>query len=86
MACYDALPSLNLGQIQKMADWYQKTQKFQRAVYAGDGSLEDKVNAFVAELAKPYAFVRSGAAIDTDVAHEPQYTDVPERLGVKRAR
>jgi hypothetical protein len=25
-----------------MADWYQKTQKFQRAVYAGDGSLEDK--------------------------------------------
>ena len=32
LVCYDALPSLNLGQIQKMADWYEKTQKFQRAV------------------------------------------------------
>jgi hypothetical protein len=85
LACYDALPSLNLGQIQKMADWYQKTQKFQRTVYAGDGSLEDKVNAFFAELAKPYEFVRSGAAIDTDVVSEPQYTNVPERLGVTKA-
>ena len=83
LACYDALPSLNLGQIQKMADWYQKTQKFQRAVYAGDGNLEDKVNAFFAELAKPYEFVPSGAAIDTDLANEWQFTDVPERLGVR---
>ena len=58
LVCYDALPSLNLGQIQKMADWYQKTQKFQRAVYSGDGNLEDKVNAFFSELAKPYEFVR----------------------------
>jgi len=85
LACYDALPSLNLGQIQKMADWYQKTQKFQRAAYAGGGSLEDKVDAFFAELAKPYAFVPSGAAIDTDAVSEPQYTDVPARLGVKMA-
>ena len=85
LVCYDALPSLNLGQIQKMADWYEKTQKFQRAAYSGDGSLEDKVNAFFAELAKPYEFVRSGAAIDTDAVDEPQYTDVPERLGVKQA-
>ena len=53
LVCYDALPSLNLGQIQKMADWYQKTQKFQRAVYSGDGNVEDKVNAFFTELAKP---------------------------------
>ena len=67
-----------------MADWYQKTQKFQRAV-AGDGNLEDKVNAFFSELAKPYEFVRSGADIDTDVANEWQFTDVPERLGVKKA-
>jgi hypothetical protein len=86
LAVYDALPSLNLGQIQKMADWYQKTQKFQRAVYAGGGALEDKVNAFFGELAKPYPFVTSGAAIDTDVAKEPQYTDVPERLGVKKKK
>jgi hypothetical protein len=27
--------------------------------------------------------VRSAAAIDTDVARQPQFTDVPERLGVK---
>lgn len=59
-----------------------KTQKFQRAVYAGDASLEDKVNAFFSELAKPYEFVPSAAAIDTDVANEWQFTDVPERLGV----
>jgi hypothetical protein len=29
--------------------------------------------------------VRSGAAIDTDAPNEWQYTDVPERLGVKQA-
>jgi hypothetical protein len=86
LACYDALPSLNLGQLQKMADWYQKTQKFQRAVSAGGGALEDKVNAFFSELAKPYPFVPSGAAIDTDVAKEWQYTDVAERLGVKKKK
>ena len=84
LVCYDAVPSLNLGQIQKMADWYQKTQKFQRAVSAGDGKLEDQVDAFFAELAKPYPFVPSGADIDADVADEPQFTDVPERLGVKK--
>jgi hypothetical protein len=83
LACYDALPSLNLGQIQKMADWYQKTQEFQRTVFADGGDLEAKLNAFFAELAKPYAFIPSGAAIDTDVANEWQYTDLPERLGVK---
>jgi hypothetical protein len=86
MLCYDALPSLTLGQIQKMADWYEKTQKFQRAVSAGNGKLEDKVDAFFKELAKPYPFVPSGAGLDTDVAKEPQYTDVPERLGVSGAR
>ena len=82
LVCYDALPSLNLGQIQKMADWYQKTQKFQRAVYSGDGNVEDKVNDFFNELAKPYEFVQSGADIDADVVSESQFTDVPERLGV----
>jgi hypothetical protein len=86
LACYDALPSLNVGQIQQMADWYQKTQKFQRAVYAAGGALEDKVDAFFSELAKPYPFVPSAAAIDTDVANELQFTDVPERLGVKRKK
>jgi hypothetical protein len=85
MACYDALPSLNLGQIQKMADWYAKTQKFQRAVAKGDGKLEEMVNAYLSELAKPYEFVQSGAAVDADAANEPQFTDLPERLGVKVA-
>ena len=35
LACYDAFPSLSIGQIEKKADWYQKTQKFQRAVCQG---------------------------------------------------
>ncbi len=80
LACYDAFPSLSNSQIEKQADWYAKTQKFQRALAAGDGSLEDKVNAFLSELAKPFEHVRSAAAIDTDVATEPQFKDVPERL------
>lgn len=82
LACYDAFPSLSNSQIQKQADWYEKTQKFQRAVMSVAGNLEDKVDDFLAELARPYPFVKSAAAIDTDVAHEPQYTDVGERLGV----
>ena len=82
LACYDAFPGLSNSQIEKQADWYQKTQKFQRAIAKGDGNLEDKVNAFLSELAKPFEHVRSAAAIDTDVANESQYTDIPERLGV----
>ena len=49
-------------------------------------SIEDKVNAFLSELAKPFDHVRSAAAIDTEVAKEPQYADVPERLGVKKKK
>jgi uncharacterized protein (DUF433 family) len=85
LACYEAFPGLSNSQIQKHADWYQKTQKFQRAVMVGSGSLEDKVNAFMSELAKPYELVKSAAAIDTDVADEWQYSDLPERLNVKKA-
>lgn len=84
IACYDAFPSLSNSQIEKQADWYAKTQKFQRTVAKGGGNLEDKVNAFLSELAKPYEHVRSVAAIDTDVANQPQYTDVPERLGLTK--
>jgi hypothetical protein len=83
LACYDAFPSLSNSQIEKQADWYAKTQKFQRAVMGNAGSLEDKVNAFLSELANPFEHVHSAAAIDTDVARQPQFTDVPERLGVK---
>ena len=84
LACYDAFPSLSNSQIEKQADWYAKTQNFQRAVMGGAGSLEEKVNAFLSELAKPFEHVRSAAAIDTDVAKQPQFTDVPERLGVRK--
>jgi hypothetical protein len=80
LACYDAWPSLSFSQIQKNADWYDKTQKFQRAVAAGGGKLEDKVNAFLKELAEPYELVPSDAAIDVDVGREWQHEDVPERL------
>ncbi len=85
LACYDAFPSLSNSQIEKQADWYAKTQKFQRAVAKGDGNLEDIVNSYLSELAKSYEHVTSVAAIDTDVAKQWQYTDVPERLGVKKA-
>ncbi len=80
LACYDALPGLTLGQLQKMADWYEKTQKFQRAVSKDDGKLEDKVNAFLKELAEQYPFVESAAAIDTDVGRQWQLEDVPQYL------
>lgn len=85
LACYDAFPSLSNSQIEKQADWYTKTQNFQRAVAKGDGKLEEIVDSYLSELAKPYEHVRSVAAIDTDVAKQPQYTDVPERLGLKTA-
>lgn len=84
LACYDAFPSLSNSQIEKQADWYAKTQMFQRVVMSGEGSLEEKVDAFLSELAKPFDHVRSAAAIDTDVAHQPQFTNVPERLGVRK--
>lgn len=83
LAVYDAFPGLSNNQIEKQADWYEKTQKFQRAVAKGDGPLEDKVNAFLSELAKPFEHVRSAAAIDTDVATEWQYSDVAQRLGIE---
>ena len=69
-----------------MADWYEKTQKFQRAVAKGGGKLEDKVNAFFKELAEPYKPVPSDAVMDTDVAREWQYTDVAEHLSIKAAK
>jgi hypothetical protein len=80
LACYDAFPSLSNGQVQKHADWYEKTRRFQRAVASGEGSLEETVNAFIEELAKPYPFVESSAQIDTDAVRQPQYDDVPEYL------
>src|ERR1700745_2662006 len=85
LACYDAFPSLSNSQIEKQADWYAKTQKFQRAVAKGEGKLEDMVNSYLSELAKPYEHVTSAAAIDTEVAKLPQFTDVAERLGLPTA-
>jgi hypothetical protein len=82
LACYDAFPSLSNSQIEKQADWYTKTQKFQREVAKGEGKLEDIVKSYLSELAKPFEHVPSAAAIDTDVAQQPQFTDIPERLGV----
>jgi len=85
LACYDAWPGLTHGQIHKAADWYEKTQRFQRAVSADGGKLEDKVNAFLKELAEPYKFSPSGAAIDTEVAREWQYEDVAQHVLKKKA-
>jgi hypothetical protein len=80
LAVYEALPSLSLGQIQKAADWYEKTLRFQREVAKGDGRLDDKVHTFLKALAEPYKEVASSANIDTDAPRQAQYTDVPERL------
>ncbi|CCM78236.1 hypothetical protein BN77_p10885 [Rhizobium mesoamericanum STM3625] len=54
LACYDVFPSLSISQIYKAADWYEKTQRFQRAVAKGDGALGKQVSAFIKELAEPY--------------------------------
>ena len=80
LACYDVAPSMSVTQMYKAADWYEKTQAFQRAVAKGDGGLEEAVNAFLAALAEPYAVVVSDANIDTDVANQWQYEDVAERV------
>jgi hypothetical protein len=80
LACYDVAPSLSIAQIYKAADWYDKTQKFQRALAKGDGNLDEAVNAFLKELAEPYEVVASDASIDTDVARQWQYEDVAERV------
>ncbi|MGO6668242.1 hypothetical protein [Rhizobium ruizarguesonis] len=80
LACYDVFPSLSLGQIYKAADWYEKTQRFQRAVAKGESKLEDAVNSFFGELAESYKQVPSGAMIDTEVARQWQYEDVAARV------
>ena len=38
LAVYDVVSSLSIGQIHKAADWYEKTQKFQRAIAEGEAS------------------------------------------------
>jgi hypothetical protein len=86
LACYDVVPSLSIPQIYKAADWYEKTQKFQRAVAKGDGTLQDKVNALLKELAQPAQAVPSDAMIDTDVAHQWQYEDVAERFNTTKGK
>jgi hypothetical protein len=86
LAVYDVAPGLSLSQIYKAADWYEKAQKFQRAVAAGAGTLEEKVNAFLAALAEPYEPVLSGAMIDTEVGSQWQYEDVAERVESKAAQ
>ena len=85
LAVYDVAPGLSLNQIYKAADWYEKTVRFQRAI-AKDGNLEEKVNAFMTELAEPYEPVPSGAMIDTEVAAEWQYDDVAQRVEGMLAR
>jgi hypothetical protein len=80
LACYDVFPSLSIGQIYRAADWYEKTQRFQRSVAKGDGKLEDKVNAFLKELSASYNEVPSAAIIDVDAPREAQYTDLADRM------
>jgi hypothetical protein len=85
LAVYDFVPSLSNSQIFKHADWYEKAQRFQRAVAKGEGNLEDMVAAYLEALAEPSPTVPSADAIDTEVATQWQYDDHPEYLGVPRA-
>ena len=80
LAVYDFAPSLSNSQVFKIADWYEKTLKFQRAIAKGDGNLEDAVDNFLKELAQPSPEVPSAAAIDTDVVNQWQYEDVAKNL------
>jgi HEAT repeat protein len=81
LAVYDVAPGLSIAQIYKAADWYEKAQKFQRAVAKGDEPLEQTVDAFLQALAEPYEPVTSGAAIDLDVAGEWQYEATSNQRG-----
>lgn len=76
LACYDVVPSMSIPQLYKAQDWYEKALRFQRAVAKGERSLEALVDAYLQELAEPAEPVPSGAAIDTEVSKEWQYTDV----------
>ena len=80
LACYDFVPALSNSQIFKAQDWYEKAQKFQRAVAEGEGNLEAKVDAYLKELAEPSPSVPSVAAGNPDAAHDWQYEDVAEYL------
>ena len=53
LACYDFVPEPEQQPDLQGADWYEKAQKFQRAVAKGDGNLEAKVDAYLKELAEP---------------------------------
>jgi hypothetical protein len=81
LAVYDVVPGLSIPQIYKAVDWYEKAQKFQRAVAKGDDPLEEKVDAFLQELADPYEPVPSGANIDGDVGSEWQYEETRNQRG-----
>jgi hypothetical protein len=80
LACYDFVPSLSNSQIFKAQDWYEKAQKFQRAVVDGEGNLEAKVDAYLTELAAPSPSVPSVAVGNPDAAHDWQYDDVAAYL------
>jgi hypothetical protein len=81
LAVFDVVPGLSIPQIYKAVDWYEKAQKFQRAVAQGDDPLEEKVDAFLQELAEPYEPVTAGAAIDLDVGSELQYEETKNQRG-----
>jgi hypothetical protein len=80
LACYDFVPALSNSQIFKAQDWYEKAQKFQRAVAEGDGNLAAKVDAYLKDLAEPSPSVPSVAVGNPDASHDWQYDDVAAYL------
>ena len=80
LVCYDGFPGLSYNQVLRLADWYGKTQAFQRAVGKREGTLEEAVDTFFKSLAQPFEPVPNDAAIDTQVSEQWQYEDVAENI------
>ena len=81
--CYDAFPGVSYTQVNRLADWYEKTRAFQREASKPDGSLEDKVSAFFEALSQSPKVLPNDAVVDTELDSGWQYEDVPEHVARK---
>ena len=80
LACYDGFPGLSYNQALRLANWYDETQTFQRAVGKKEEPLEAAVNEFFKSLAKPFEPVPNDAAVDKEVKQQWQYDDVADNI------
>ena len=80
LACYDAFPGLSYNQILRLADWYAKTQAFQKAVSKREAPLDQEVEKFFKSLAQPFKSGPNDAVVDAEVKDLWQYDDVAENI------